>query len=158
MFFYLMVGDGSGGGGILLVGKWWDKKALDLAEEVCISFGGDLKIYAFKTSASSTIKVLIENMENKYGSPSITDIEDFSSAYRARLDEAEVAGATPDNYSLEVSSPGVERIVQIPQELDWFKNKPMYVKKRKTTQQETKRMAIANAFDSLRLVRLYYDC
>lgn len=124
----LHVGDGSGGGGILLAGTWWDRKALDLAEEVCISFGGDLKIYAFKTSASSTIKVRIENMANKYGSPSITDVENFSSAYRARLDEAEVAGAIPDNYSLEVSSPGVERIVRIPQELDRFKDKPMYVK------------------------------
>ena len=28
----------------------------------------------------------------------------------------------------QVSSPGVERIVQIPQELDRFKDKPMYVK------------------------------
>eukprot|EP00268_Persea_americana_P017576 TRINITY_DN18496_c0_g1_i5.p1 TRINITY_DN18496_c0_g1~~TRINITY_DN18496_c0_g1_i5.p1 ORF type:complete len:120 (+),score=25.66 TRINITY_DN18496_c0_g1_i5:411-770(+) len=85
-------------------------------------------IYAFKTSSSSTIKVRIENMANKYGSPSMTDIEDFSSAYCARLDEAEVAGAIPDNYSLEVSSPEVERIVQIPQELDRFNDKPMYVK------------------------------
>lgn len=38
----------------------------------------------------------------RYGSPSMTDIEDFSSAYRACLDEAVVAGAIPDNYSLEV--------------------------------------------------------
>ncbi|KAJ8647768.1 hypothetical protein MRB53_000791 [Persea americana] len=28
----------------------------------------------------------------------------------------------------QASSPGVERIVQTPQELDWFKDKPMYVK------------------------------
>ncbi|XXG46285.1 hypothetical protein AAC387_Pa02g1164 [Persea americana] len=56
----LHVGDGSGGGGILLAGTWRDRKALDLAAEVWISFGGDLKIYAFKTSASSTIKYALK--------------------------------------------------------------------------------------------------
>ncbi|XXG81331.1 hypothetical protein AAC387_Pa09g1994 [Persea americana] len=69
-----------------------------------------------KTSASSTIKVRIENMANNYGSPSMTDIEDFSSACHACLDEA------------KISSPGVERIVQVPQQLDRFKDLPMYVK------------------------------
>ncbi|XXG45950.1 hypothetical protein AAC387_Pa02g0902 [Persea americana] len=61
----LHVGGGSGGGGILLAGTWWVRKALDQPEEVCISFDGDLMIYAFETSASSTIKVRIENMANK---------------------------------------------------------------------------------------------
>ena len=32
------------------------------------------------------------------------DIEDFTSAYRERLDEAEVAGSIPDNITLEVRS------------------------------------------------------
>ncbi|XP_058097314.1 uncharacterized protein LOC131242592 [Magnolia sinica] len=67
-------------------------------------------------------------MFHRYGSPSMIDIEVFSSAYRARLAEAELAGAIPDNISLEVSSPGVERLIQIPQELDRFKDLPMYVK------------------------------
>lgn len=63
--FHLKVDDGSGGGGILLAGTWWDRKALDLAEEVSLSFGGDFKIYAFRTSANSAIKVRIENIANK---------------------------------------------------------------------------------------------
>lgn len=124
----LYAGDGSGGGGIQLAGTWWDRKALALAEEVSMSFGGDLKIYAFKTSINSTIRVRIEKLSKKSGSPSMTDIEDFASAYRARLNEAELAGAIPEDISLEVSSPGVERIIRIPQELDRFKDFPMYVK------------------------------
>ncbi|KAK9270029.1 hypothetical protein L1049_025602 [Liquidambar formosana] len=124
----LYAGDGGGGGGIKLAGTWWDQKALALSEEVSLSFDGDLKIYAFKTLANSTIQVRIEKLSNKSGSPSMTDIEVFSSAYRARLDEAELAGSIPENISLEVSSPGVERVVQIPQDFDRFKDRPMYVK------------------------------
>ncbi|PKA54550.1 hypothetical protein AXF42_Ash000385 [Apostasia shenzhenica] len=56
------VGDGGGGGGISLAGTWWDQKALTLAEEVSQSFNGDLKIYAFKTLANSSIRVRIEKM------------------------------------------------------------------------------------------------
>ncbi|KHN23424.1 uncharacterized protein LOC114415492 [Glycine soja] len=56
------------------------------------------------------------------------DIEAFSATYRAKLDEAEIAKVVPDNICLEVSSPGVERIVRIPDDLDRFKDRPMYVK------------------------------
>ncbi|KAF8411679.1 hypothetical protein HHK36_004237 [Tetracentron sinense] len=124
----LCIGDGGGGGGISLAGTWWDKEALNVAEDVSSSLDGDFKIYAFKTSANLTIQVRIEKLSNKSGSPTVTDIGVFSSAYRARLDEAEHAGSIPENISLEVSSPGVERVVRIPQDLDRFKDRSMYVK------------------------------
>ncbi|CAL9121530.1 unnamed protein product [Musa textilis] len=124
----LFVGDGGAGGGISLAGLWWDKEALAIAEGVSMSFDGDLKIYAFKTTANATIRVRIEKISTKYGSPSIDDIEAFSKAYRSRLDEAELAERIPDNISLEVSSPGLERVVRIPDELERFKDRPMYVK------------------------------
>ncbi|XP_054788369.1 uncharacterized protein LOC129294208 [Prosopis cineraria] len=124
----LFVGDGGGGGGISLAGTWWDKKALAIAEEVISSFDGELQIYAFKTLVNSTIRVRIERLSNKSGSPSMEDIEAFSTAYRAKLDEAELAKFVPEDISLEVSSPGVERIVRIPNDLDRFKERPMYVK------------------------------
>ncbi|XP_021602427.1 uncharacterized protein LOC110607582 isoform X2 [Manihot esculenta] len=124
----LYVGDGGGGGGISLAGTWWDKEALRIAEEVCQSFDGELKIYAFKTLSNSTIQVRIERLTNKSGSPTMEDIEAFSTTYRAWLDEAELAKIIPNDISLEVSSPGVERVVQIPEELDRFKDRPMYVK------------------------------
>ncbi|GMN48379.1 hypothetical protein TIFTF001_017560 [Ficus carica] len=56
------------------------------------------------------------------------DIEAFSTTYRAWLDEAELAKSIPENIYLEVSSPGVERVVRIPQDLGRFKERPMYVK------------------------------
>lgn len=121
-------GDGREGGGISLAGTWWDKEALAIAEEVILSFYGDLKIYAFKTVSNSTVRVRIEKLSNKSGSPSMEDIEAFSTTYRARLDQAELAKSVPENISLEVSSPGVERVVRIPDELDRFKERAMYVK------------------------------
>ncbi|CAL5203990.1 unnamed protein product [Lathyrus oleraceus] len=121
-------GDGGAGGGISLAGTWWDKKALAVAKEVTMSFDGDLQIYAFKTLLNSTVQVRIEKLSNKSGSPTMEDIEAFSTTYRAKLDEAELAKFIPENLSLEVSSPGVERIVRIPDDLDRFKERPMYVK------------------------------
>ncbi|XP_006652314.1 uncharacterized protein LOC102717237 [Oryza brachyantha] len=124
----LYVGDGGAGGGISFAGTGWDKEALSLAEEVSTSFDGDLKIYAFKTAANLTIRVRIEKMSTRYGSPTIDDIEAYTIAYRAKLDDAESAGRIPPNISLEVSSPGVERIIRIPDDLERFKERAMYVR------------------------------
>ena len=48
--------------------------------------------------------VLVSNSTtfDRSGSPSISDIEAFSTAYRAQLDEAEVAKTIPENIYLEV--------------------------------------------------------
>ncbi|XP_010539697.1 PREDICTED: uncharacterized protein LOC104813692 [Tarenaya hassleriana] len=124
----LYMGDGGGGGGVKLAGTWWDKEAFTIAESVCESFDGDLGIYAFKSLLNSTIQVRIERLTNRSGSPTMEDIEAFSTTYRARLDEAELAKSIPDNISLEVSSPGVERVIRIPQDLDRFQDRAMYVK------------------------------
>lgn len=121
-------GDGGGGGGISLAGTWWDKEALAIAQEVSRSFDGDLKIYAFKTLLNCTIQVRIENLSKRSGSPSIEDIEAFSVTYRARLGEAEAAKSVPENLSLEVSSPGVERVIGVPHDFDRFMDRSMFVK------------------------------
>ncbi|KAI3417607.1 uncharacterized protein J3R85_014269, partial [Psidium guajava] len=125
-------GDGGGGGGISLAGTWWDKEALAIAEVVSQSFDGDVKIYAFKTLLNCTIQVRIEKLSKRNGSPSMEDIEAFSSTYRARLDEAEAAKSVPENLSLErsfqVSSPGVERVIRVPHDFDRFMDRPMFVK------------------------------
>ncbi|XP_026394707.1 uncharacterized protein LOC113289609 isoform X1 [Papaver somniferum] len=153
----LYVGDGGGGGGISLAGSTWDKEALAIAEEVSSSLDGDLKIYAFKTLVNSTIRVRIEKLSNKSSSPTMADIEAFSSAYRARLDEAEEAGSVPKNVSLEVSSPGVERVVRIPQDLDRFKDRAMYVKYFLESVDETGGVAIEEGDGIFRLVSFDLD-
>ncbi|CAM0904576.1 unnamed protein product [Alopecurus aequalis] len=124
----LYVGDGGAGGGVSLAGTWWGKEALALAEQVSESFDGDLKIYAFKATANLEIRVRIEKMSTRYGSPTIDDIEAYTIALRAKLDDAESAGRTPKNISLEVSSPGVERVIRVPDELERFKERAMYVR------------------------------
>lgn len=124
----LYVGDGGAGGGVALAGTWWGKEALALAEEVSASFDGDLKIYAFKATANLEIRVRIEKMSTRYGSPTIDDIEAYTIAYRAKLDDAESAGRIPKNVSLEVSSPGVERVIRVPDDLERFKERSMYVR------------------------------
>lgn len=124
----LEVGDGGAGGGVALAGTWWGKEALALAEEVSASFDGDLKIYAFKATANLEIRVRIEKMSTRYGSPTIDDIEAYTIAYRAKLDDAESAGRIPKNVSLEVSSPGVERVIRVPDDLERFKERSMYVR------------------------------
>ncbi|GER47855.1 ribosome maturation factor RimP [Striga asiatica] len=122
------VGDGAGGGGISLAGTSWDQKALDLAQEVTVSFDGELGIYAFRTLLNASIQVRIERLTNKSGSPNMADIEDFTTRYQARLDEAEATGSIPVNIYLEVSSPGVERVVRIPEDFERFKDRNLYVK------------------------------
>lgn len=124
----LYAGDGGAGGGVSLAGTWWGKEALALAEQVSESFDGDLKIYAFKATANLEIRVRIEKMSTRYGSPTIDDIEAYTIALRAKLDDAESAGRIPKNISLEVSSPGVERVVRVPDELERFKERAMYVR------------------------------
>ncbi|KAI3505074.1 hypothetical protein L1887_26959 [Cichorium endivia] len=121
------VGDGGGGGGISLAGTKWDKQVLTMAEQVSMSFDGELGIYSFKTLQNSAIRIRIERLTNKSGSPTMEDIEAFSKAYREWLNEAESTGSIPD-ISLEVSSPGLERVVRVPEDFERFKDRPMYVK------------------------------
>lgn len=61
----LKAGDGAGGGGVSLAGTTWDKKALEIAEEVALSFDGELGIYAFRSLLNATIQVRIERLTNK---------------------------------------------------------------------------------------------
>ncbi|CAD6263642.1 unnamed protein product [Miscanthus lutarioriparius] len=194
---------GGVGGGISLAGTWWDKEALALAEQVSVSFDDDLKIYAFKTAANLTIRVRIEKMSTRYGSPTIDDIEAYTIAYRAKLDDAESTGKIPKNISLEVSSPGVERVIRIPEELEHFKERAMYVRYTTTSDEaatslegdgvlrlvsygmdlreciwgiadvkinrqqsgkgrplskKQREWRLQTPFESLKLVRLYYEC
>ncbi|KAL3694876.1 hypothetical protein R1sor_008527 [Riccia sorocarpa] len=119
-----MVGDGGDGGGVALGETRWGKKAFELAEVTVKEMGTDFTIYAFKTSPDGQIRVRLDKMSEQYGSPTMKEIEDFIVKYRAILDSCEVI---PDNISVEVSSPGAERMVKIPGELERFKQLPMYV-------------------------------
>ncbi|KAK9277296.1 hypothetical protein L1049_006836 [Liquidambar formosana] len=62
-----------------------------------------------------------------YGCPSIEEIESYSEQYKKRLDEIGVLGEIPDNLALEVSSPGAERLLRVPDDLYRFIDMPMRV-------------------------------
>lgn len=49
-----------------------------------------------------SFKPLIYSMSYRSGSPSMSDIEAFSNAYRELMDKAQQAKSVPDNMSLEV--------------------------------------------------------
>ncbi|KAF8021386.1 hypothetical protein BT93_G1734 [Corymbia citriodora subsp. variegata] len=121
------LGDGADGGGIVLQNVPWGEHALSIAQEVLSHYGDDMKLYAFKTTSRGYIYVRIDKMSNKYGCPSMEEIENFSQEYKKRLDEDGALGKIPDNLALEVSSPGAERLLKVPDDLYRFRDMPMNV-------------------------------
>ncbi|RYR58381.1 hypothetical protein Ahy_A05g024128 isoform D [Arachis hypogaea] len=65
--------------------------------------------------------------ERKYGCPSMEELERYNQEYKKRLDEVGALGEIPDDLALEVSSPGAERILKVPDDLNRFQDMPMRV-------------------------------
>lgn len=55
------------------------------------------------------------------------EIENFSRQYKKRLEEVGAEGEIPDDLALEVSSPGAERLLKVPDDMQRFKDMPMRV-------------------------------
>ncbi|KAL2546620.1 uncharacterized protein Fot_15853 [Forsythia ovata] len=121
------VGDGGNGGGIVLQNCTWGQQALAIAQEVILQFGEDMELYAFKTSPQGYIYVRLDKLSNEYGCPSMEEIESFSRQYKKRLDEVGATGEIPDDLALEVSSPGADRLLRVPDDLSRFEDMPMIV-------------------------------
>ncbi|KAL8518488.1 hypothetical protein ACS0TY_009749 [Phlomoides rotata] len=121
------VGDGGDGGGVALQNCAWGERVLSISQEVLLEFGEDMKLYAFKTSPRGYIYVRLDKLSNEYGCPSMEEIESFSRQYKKKLDEIGESGEIPDDLALEVSSPGVERLLKVPDDLLRFKEMPMVV-------------------------------
>ncbi|XXG66041.1 hypothetical protein AAC387_Pa05g3595 [Persea americana] len=123
------IGDGGDGGGVVLREVEWGERALAVAQEVLqLHFSEDFRVFAFKTSPRGYIYVRLDKLSNKYGCPSMEEIENFSCLYKKQLDEIGERGEMPDDLALEVSSPGAERILKVPDDLDRFKDMPMQVR------------------------------
>ncbi|KAI4386419.1 hypothetical protein MLD38_004351 [Melastoma candidum] len=121
------IGDGADGGGIVLQNVPWGEHALSIAQEVLSLFGDDMKLFAFRTTPRGYIYVRIDKLSNKYGCPDMEEIESYSHEYKKRLDEAGSLGKLPDNLALEVSSPGAERLLKVPDDLSRFQDMAMVV-------------------------------
>lgn len=124
----IQLGDGGDGGGVNIGQTQWGEKALSIAKGVLEEFGSNFSLYAFKIAFEGRIYVRLDKLSDRYGSPSIVEIESFSSIFGKRLEEAGQDGILPDNLALEVSSPGAERVVEVPDQLLRFKDLPMLVR------------------------------
>lgn len=122
-----MIGDGGDGGGVVVGDVPWGEQTLSAAREVLLQFGDAMVMYAFKVSPRGYIYVRLDKLTNKYGCPSMEEIENFSNLYKKRLDEIGEIGEVPVDLALEVSSPGAERLLKVPEDLDRFKKLPMRV-------------------------------
>ncbi|KAK6133913.1 hypothetical protein DH2020_032342 [Rehmannia glutinosa] len=122
------VGDGGDGGGVVLQNCPWGERALSIAQEVLQEFGDEgMELYAFKTSYRGYIYVRLDKLSNEYGCPNMKEIESFSRQYKKKLDEVGARGEIPDDLALEVSSPGADRLLRVPDDLLRFKDLPMVV-------------------------------
>ncbi|CAD6226723.1 unnamed protein product [Miscanthus lutarioriparius] len=117
-----------GDGGVALRGVEWGERALVAAEEVLADhFGDDVALFAFKVSPKGYVYVRLDKLTNVYGCPDIEEIENFNRLYKQKLDEIIERGEISLDLALEVSSPGAERLLKVPEDLDRFKDMAMRV-------------------------------
>ncbi|MBA0631961.1 hypothetical protein Godav_000785 [Gossypium davidsonii] len=121
------VGDGGDGGGVVLQGVPWGESALSIAHDALKLFSDDIKLYAFKTTPRGYIYVRLDKLSNEYGCPSMEELQSYSQEYKKRLNEAGQRREIPDDLALQVSSPGAERILKVPDDLNRFKDMAMRV-------------------------------
>ncbi|KAF8714112.1 hypothetical protein HU200_028117 [Digitaria exilis] len=122
------IGDGGDGGGFVLRDVKWGERALAAAREVLAGhFGDDVAMFAFKVSPKGYVYVRLDKLTNMYGCPDMEEIESFNRLYKQKLDEIIESGEIPLDLALEVSSPGAERLLKVPEDLDRFKDMAMRV-------------------------------
>ncbi|XP_010511944.2 PREDICTED: uncharacterized protein LOC104787976 [Camelina sativa] len=136
------LGDGGDGGGVVLRGVPWGERVLSIAAEVLKQSDKDLELFAFKTSPRGYIYVRLDKLSNEYGCPTMDELEEFSREFKRRLDDAGASKLVPEDLALEVSSPGAERLLRVPEDLPRFKEMPMTVS---YVEETNSRTAVKNA-------------
>ncbi|KAF3431601.1 hypothetical protein FNV43_RR26332 [Rhamnella rubrinervis] len=121
------IGDGGDGGGVVLNDVPWGDRALSIALEILSKFGDDMKLFSFKTTPKGYVYLRLDKLSEEYGCPSMEELERYNQEYKNRLDEVGALGDIPDDLAIEVSSPGAERLLKVPDDLDRFKEMPMRV-------------------------------
>nr|XP_011463004.1 PREDICTED: uncharacterized protein LOC101306516 isoform X1 [Fragaria vesca subsp. vesca] len=122
-----MVGDGGDGGGVVFHGVPWGERALSIAREVLAQFFDDMKLFSFKTTPRGYVFVRLDKLSNEYGCPSMEELGRYSKEYKRKLDDVGALGEIPEDLAVEVSSPGAERLLKVPDDLPRFKDKALRV-------------------------------
>jgi len=73
------------------------------------------------------VRVLLDKLDNPYGTPAIDDCVRYAKVLRNRLTEMAAEGLITEDFSLEVSSPGAERELETASEWKRFQELPMKV-------------------------------
>ena len=110
----------------------WARTALEAAEAAAGSMqavhGVELALYGFRCAAGK-VEISLDRLDNPYGSPSLDDIGRFTQIFHRRL-ELTVGEERAGEVEVEVSSPGAEREVRVPEDLERFAGLPLDVRYR----------------------------
>ncbi|CAL5222919.1 g5352 [Coccomyxa viridis] len=124
------VASSSGQGPIIEVAGMpsWGDAALESAQSVLQQPDLEgLQLYSFRAAAKrDRLYIRLDKLKDKYGSPSLDEVSLFSREFYNAL-EAKIGEQAAGELSVEVSSPGAERTVRVPSELERFRELPMLV-------------------------------
>lgn len=114
-------------------GVEWGEKALAVVQQLLDGSSAaeaglqDIRLFSFRAIPSSKrLDIRLDKLTDQYGSPSLDDVAAFSRQFNAAY-EAAVGEAAAGEIEVEVSSPGAERQVRVPAELERFGELPMRV-------------------------------
>ncbi|CAA7408878.1 unnamed protein product [Spirodela intermedia] len=74
------------------------------------------------------LDIYAQNLHHLYCCPEMEELEKFSMLYDKCLEESGEKGEIPKDLGLEVSSPGAERLLKVPEDLHRFRRMPMLVR------------------------------
>ncbi|KAL0048485.1 hypothetical protein WJX82_004269 [Trebouxia sp. C0006] len=105
----------------------WGAKGLLVAQQVLQQDDmQELALFSLMASPKhKQLKIRLDKPEDEYGSPSLDEIALFSRHYSEEYHKA--IGEAAEEVAVEVSSPGAERQVRVPQDLQRFQHLPMLV-------------------------------
>lgn len=127
-------------------GTEWGQTGLDVLKEVLgdDEFGGELEIFSYKVSAErKRIYISIDAVNDKFGSPTLDQLGAVSRSYNNILEEK----GFPDDVALEVASPGAERQLRLPHELERFRDLTMKVTYAASAEEEGAEGALTKVLD-----------
>jgi len=107
----------------------WQEACRELIYEI-VSINDDLQIYSldFIFPKNGLLIVLkLDNLKNPYGSPSVEECEDVAKMVRHQAYDKIIELGGPEDFGVEVSSPGAERELKDVSQFERFKELPFRV-------------------------------
>jgi len=106
----------------------WGEVVLEAATEALGAVEGEVALHGLSIRAStSVVSAMLDHLTNRYGSPTMDELASFTRALDAKLEVLAASGAVPEDYTLEVSSPGADRKLRLPRDLVRFAELPLVV-------------------------------